>query len=187
MRSALEGLLAIQPNRTIDVENLNLDAKLAWNATNLDGYEDDDDISINQLTLTYDRITEDKDILVRYSYVSRKTNKTVENEISFSHIKDIDPYDILDAYMESMQGEEMELEENITMDTLYLTSGKQVNTRSVYVSELGYDVLVTSESVEKEIEEGSADYEQFYAYVPDHEFNTLTNEELEVWVYKNID
>lgn len=186
MLSALEGLLALQPNRTISVETLNLDAKLAWNATNPSGYEDDDDISIIALTLVCDRISEDKDISVRYSYISRITNKPTESKTSLSLVSNIDPYDIIDAYMESMQGEEMELEDNITMDTLYLTNGKQVDTRLVYVPELDSNVLVASESVGEEIEEGSADDDNFYAYVPDHEFSTLTDDELVAWLDKYI-
>lgn len=186
MRSALEGLLTIQPNRTINVETINLDAKLAWNACNPDGYENGDDIKIISLTLTYNHDRDSKDIIVRYAYVNRKTNKMMKSVASFSHLDGIDPYDILNAYVESMQGNEMELEENITTDTIRLQNGKEVTTRSVYVTELKCPVLVTSESVEREIEEGSADDDNFYAYVPDHEFNTLTDDELKDWVEKNI-
>ena len=73
------------------------------------------------------------------------------------------------------------------INTVKLSNGTAIPAREVYLSELGYDVLVACETdYDKYVEEGSKDDELFYAYVPDHEFNTLTDDELIAWLDKYI-
>lgn len=181
MKSALVGLLSLQPNKEICTNGMHLDATLAWNACNPDGYEDGDEIQIKKVTLG-----ENEDILVHFSYQSNTSGCRKESYISLSLVNGLDSHDIIDAYLESMQGNEMRIEE-IEKETVVLSNGTAIPARMVYISEIGYDVYVACESdYNKYIEEGSKDDEFFYAYVPDHEFNTLTDDELKDWVEKNI-
>lgn len=70
-------------------------------------------------------------------------------------------------------------------------NGKTVPVRSVHVKDVG-DVLVASETTETllKVNDGGEylpEDDMFYCYVPDHEFDTLTDEGLQAWVEKNID
>lgn len=183
MKGALVGLLSLQPNKEICTDGMHLDATLAWNACNPDGYEDGDEIQIKKVTLG-----EEEDILVHFSYQSKTNGCRKESYISISLVSGLDCHDIIDAYLESMQGNEMRVEE-IEKDTVELSNGTAIPARMVYISENGYNVYVyvaCESDYNKYIEEGSKDDELFYAYVPDHEFNTLTDDELIAWLDKYI-
>lgn len=78
-----------------------------------------------------------------------------------------------------------------TIEHMVISDGRTVDVRKVYIPELGKDVLVSSETVGKSLyndETGlyDADDDLFYGYVPDHEFNTLTDDELQAWVNKYL-
>jgi hypothetical protein len=101
MKGALVGLLSLQPNKEICTDGMHLDATLAWNACNPDGYEDGDEIQVKKVTLG-----EDEDILVHFSYQSRTSGLRKESYISLSLISGLDCHDIIDAYFESLQDNE---------------------------------------------------------------------------------
>ena len=78
-----------------------------------------------------------------------------------------------------------------TIERMVISDGRTVDVRKAYISELGKDVLVSSETVGKslyndEIGLYDAADDLFYGYVPDHEFNTLTDDELQAWVNKYL-
>lgn len=77
------------------------------------------------------------------------------------------------------------------IERMTISKGRVVDVRNVFIPELGKDVLVSSETVGKTLyndETGlyDADDDLFYGYVPDHEFNTLTDDELQAWVNKHL-
>jgi hypothetical protein len=78
-----------------------------------------------------------------------------------------------------------------TIEHMVISDGRTVDVRKVHVPELGTDVLVSSETVRESLynevtDEYDADDDLFYGYVPDHEFNTLTDDELQTWVNKHL-
>lgn len=78
-----------------------------------------------------------------------------------------------------------------TIEHMVISDGRTVDVRKVHVPELGTDVLVSSETVRETLYNGvtdeyDADDELFYGYVPDHQFYTLTDEELQSWVNKYL-
>lgn len=78
-----------------------------------------------------------------------------------------------------------------TIEHMVISDGRTVDVRKVHVPELGKDVLVSSETVRESLhnevtDEYDADDDLFYGYVPDHEFYTLTDDELKAWVNKYL-
>lgn len=78
-----------------------------------------------------------------------------------------------------------------TIEHMVISDGRTVNVRKVHVPELGTDVLVSSETVRESLynevtDEYDADDDLFYGYVPDHQFYTLTDDELQAWVNKYL-
>jgi len=78
-----------------------------------------------------------------------------------------------------------------TIEHMVISDGRTVDVRKAYIPELGKDVLVSSETVCESLYNGEtglydADDDLFYGYVPDHEFNTLTDDELQAWVNKYL-
>ena len=80
-----------------------------------------------------------------------------------------------------------------TIGRMTISDGRVVDVRKVQIpDELGTEVLVSSETVGNSLYNDDtdlydADDDLFYGYVPDHEFNTLTDEELQAWVNKHLD
>ena len=78
-----------------------------------------------------------------------------------------------------------------TIEHMVISDGRTVDVRKVHVPELGTDVLVSSETVRESLynevtDEYDADDDLFYGYVPDHQFYTLTDDELQAWVNKYL-
>ena len=78
-----------------------------------------------------------------------------------------------------------------TIEHMVISDGRTVDVRNVHVPELGKNVLVSSETVRESIHNEvtgkyDSDDELFYGYVPDYWFYTLTDEELQAWVEKNL-
>lgn len=78
-----------------------------------------------------------------------------------------------------------------TIEHMVISDGRTVDVRKVHVPELGTDVLVSSETVRESLhnevtDEYDADDELFYGYVPNYQFYTLTDEELQAWVNKYL-
>ena len=78
-----------------------------------------------------------------------------------------------------------------TIEHMVISDGRTVNVRKVHVPELGTDVLVSSETVRESLynevtDEYDADDDLFYGYVPDHQFYTLTDDELQARVNKYL-
>ena len=78
-----------------------------------------------------------------------------------------------------------------TIEHMVISDGRTVYVRKVHVPELGTDVLVSSETVRESLynevtDEYDADDDLFYGYVPDHQFYTLTDDELQAWVNKYL-
>jgi len=79
-----------------------------------------------------------------------------------------------------------------TIEHMVISDGRTVDVRKVQIpDELGKYVLVSSETVRETLynevtDEYDADDDLFYGYVPDHEFYTLTDDELQAWVNKYL-